>query len=72
MWWRQKLKTHVVLLFTTSSLTVGLVLVRNSVGTWAHPIVWLAIVVAVALIVGGYGSYSITEGHPRVEHGSNN
>jgi hypothetical protein len=50
MWWRQKLKTHVVLLFTTISLTVGLVLVRNSVSTWAHPIVWVAIVATMALI----------------------
>jgi hypothetical protein len=32
------------------SLTVGLFLVRNSVGTWAHPIVWVVIVVAIALI----------------------
>jgi hypothetical protein len=50
MWWRQKLRTHVVLLFTAIALTVGLVLVRNSVGTLAHPIVWVAIVVAIALI----------------------
>ena len=50
MWWRQKLRTHVFLLFTAISLTVGLVLVRNSVGTWANPIVWVLIVVAIALI----------------------
>jgi hypothetical protein len=50
MWWRQKLRTHVVLLFTTIALTVGLVLVRNSVSTWALPIVWVAIVAAIALI----------------------
>ena len=50
MWWRQKLRTHIVLLFAAISLTVGLVLVRNSVGTWGHPIVWVAIVVAIILI----------------------
>jgi len=50
MWWRQKLRTHVVLLFTTITLTVGLVLVRNSVSTWVLPIVWVAIVAAIALI----------------------
>jgi hypothetical protein len=50
MWWRQKLRTHVVLLFMSISLTIGLVLVRNSVSTWAHAIVWVAIVVTIALI----------------------
>ena len=50
MWWRPTLRNHVVLLFTTISLTVGLVLVRNSVSTWALPIVWVAIVAAIALI----------------------
>jgi hypothetical protein len=50
MWWRQKLGTHLVLLLTTITLTVGLVLVRNSVSTWVLPIVWVAIVAAIAVI----------------------
>ena len=47
MWWRQQHRTYVVLLLTAMALTIGLVLVRNSVGTWAHPIVWVTIVVAI-------------------------
>jgi tellurite resistance protein TehA-like permease len=70
MWWRQKLGTHVVLLLRTISLTVGVVLVRNSVSTWALPIVWVAIVAAIALICCGFGSYSITEDHPGMRNGS--
>ena len=50
MWWRQQLRTHVVLLIATIALTVGLILVRNSVSMWVVPFVWLAIVVAIALI----------------------
>ena len=50
MWWRQQLRTHVVLLIVAIALTASLVLVRNSVSTWALPFVWLAIVAAIALI----------------------